>query len=77
MSTYGAFVTCAGQDAAWFMTRNREGFPADKGKQCGFCEASNVFLCDSCVAYWNECVANRLQCLWEFALELRKKKRSA
>ena len=72
MNGYETFLTCPGREATRYLTSTREVLPAVGGKPCGSCENSSLFLCDSCLQYWSECDNNRLQSLWEFALELRK-----
>lgn len=72
MNGYQTFLTCAGREATRYLTSTREVLPAVGGKLCGSRENSSLFLCDSCLRYWNECDKNQLQSLWEFAWELRK-----
>jgi len=70
MDPFHAFVECR-RAATRRLTTGRNITLAPVGQRCYTHEHDALLLCDSCLAFWRECVENEDQTSWLFAVYLR------
>ena len=70
MDTYHAFLKCHGRKATHRIEDDRAS-TALPSHDCFTHDGSALFLCDSCFAFWRECMDAGDHTTWRFSVYLR------